>query len=89
MAQTSHSPEEVARLGEAIYAERIKPQIEAGHIGEFVVLDVESGDFEVDPEEVAAAKRIIARRPNGVLYWLRVGSRSAYRLGVRFTVQPS
>jgi hypothetical protein len=76
--------DEIAERGEAIYAQRICARVEEGHLGKFVVLDIESGDYEIDADDLAATERVLARRPNAVLYGLRVGSPAAYRLGGRF-----
>jgi hypothetical protein len=55
--------------------------VEAGNIGKFLVLDIESGDYEIDDEDEKASRRILARHPEGVLYGLRIGFAAAYRLG--------
>jgi len=81
MRQTHYTPEEVAARGEALYAERIRAEVEAAHKGKFVVVDIETGDFEVDNDDLAATKRALAKRPDAVLYGLRIGSLVAYRLG--------
>jgi hypothetical protein len=43
-------------------------------------VDVESGDYEVGDDDLQATKRLLGRRPNAVLYGLRVGRNAAYRL---------
>jgi hypothetical protein len=73
--------DEIAERGEAIYAQRIRTRVEAGHQREFVVLDIESGDYEVDADDLATTERVLAGRSNAVLYGLRIGSPAAYRLG--------
>ena len=39
--------EEAVRLGKAIYERDILPQVEAGHFGEYVAIDIESGDWAI------------------------------------------
>jgi hypothetical protein len=85
MPYARYTSEEVAARGEAIYAQRIRARVEAAHNGEFVVVDIETGDYEVDVEDISATKRALAKRPDAVLYGLRVGFPTAYRLGGRFT----
>jgi hypothetical protein len=46
-----------------------------------VLIDVETGDYEIDREDLDATNRILARRPDAVLYGLRIGYPAAYRLG--------
>ncbi|HXH13901.1 MAG TPA: hypothetical protein VNP04_29540 [Alphaproteobacteria bacterium] len=84
-----HYPaEEVAARGEAIYEQQIRAKVEAEHKGEFVVIDIETGDYEIDADDLTATKRALAKRPEAVLYGLRIGYPTAYRLGGRFTVSP-
>lgn len=89
MARAHYSPEETAARGEAIYAERIRARVEAAHSGEFVVVDIETGDYEIGVDDLTATKRALASHPDAILYGLRIGSPSAYRLGGRFAVSPS
>lgn len=78
------SREELARRGEDTYTRLVRPALRPEDDGKFVVLDVESGAFEVDANAHAAATRLHARIP-GVQAWLvLVGSPTAYKLrGVR------
>ncbi|MDE0078650.1 MAG: hypothetical protein OXI80_12300 [Caldilineaceae bacterium] len=39
--------EETARLGDEIYERDIRPQVEADHHGEYVVIDVDSGSWAI------------------------------------------
>jgi hypothetical protein len=73
--------EEVARRGRAIYEQRLRERLLAAHKGEFVVVDVLTGDYEVDSDDVTAEMRLRARRPEAALYETRVGYTTAYSLG--------
>ncbi len=84
MPYENYTMEEVAARGEAIYAEQLREQVEAGNHGKFLVLDIETGDYEIEAEDARATHRILARRPAAVLYGLRIGHRAAYRMGWRF-----
>lgn len=84
MPYPNYAPEEVESRGEEIYERQIRSQIEAGNKGKFVVIDIETGQYEVDDDDLRATKRILARRPNAVLYGLRVGFPAAYTLGGHF-----
>jgi hypothetical protein len=81
MPYAKYSPEEVESRGEAIYEQQIRPKVETQHKGKFLVLDVETGEYEIDDEDLAATKRILAKRPDAVFYGLRIGYPAAYRLG--------
>ena len=89
MPYTHYTAEEVAARGEALYEQRIRLYVEATHQGNFVVIDIETGDYEIDADDLAATKRALAKRPDAVLYGLRIGYPTAYRLGGCFaTHQP-
>ncbi len=81
MADAKYSREEVAERGEAIYEQHIRTNVESESKGKYLVLDIETGEFEVDQDDLVATKRMIAKRPDAVLYGLRIGYRAAYRLG--------
>ncbi len=68
------SAEEIARRGEAIYTERLRGVVETPeNMGKVLVLDVETGDYEIDASGIAANDRLQARRPDGLFYGVRVG----------------
>ncbi len=81
MPYSQYTPEEVAQRGEAMYERQIRSRVEPEHMGQFVVMDIETGDYEVDVDDLGATKRALAKRPGAVLYGLRIGSAAAYRLG--------
>ena len=81
MSELKYSRKEVAARGEAIYQQDILSKVEDKSKGKFLVLDIVSGEFEIDQDDLEATKRIMARCPNAVLYGLRIGYRAAYRLG--------
>ena len=64
----------------------MKPSIASGYApspdtlepGSFVVIDVESGDYEVADGDAVATRRLLTRRPEAVTYAVRVGYRAAY-----------
>ena len=70
-----------ATKGEKIYAETIKPHIDLEkERGNFVVIDVISGDYEIDRLDAAATRRLFDRCPNAVTHAVRVGHRTAYKM---------
>jgi hypothetical protein len=83
MRDGTYTTEEVVRLGREIYEREIRVQVEASHDGEFVVVDITTGAWEVDEDDVVASERALAKNPDAVLYFARVGRRAAYRLGAR------
>lgn len=78
-----YSKEEFARRGDALYERDIRPAVEVENDGKFVAIDIETGDYEVDADELAASDRLLARLPRAQIWLRRVGSRFARRVGVR------
>ena len=73
-----YRPGEIAARGEAIYREQIRPMIQTAQKGSFVVIDVESGDYEIDAGDADATRRLLDRLPDAVTYGVRIGHRAAY-----------
>jgi hypothetical protein len=86
MPYANYTPDEVSARGEALYAEQIRDRVKAEDKGKFLVMDIETGDYEIDEEDLRATKRVLAKRPAAVVYGLRIGYPTAYRLGGRFKV---
>ena len=80
--QPRYSKEEFARRGDELYEGEILSRLKQTPDGHFVVIDIDGGDFEVDPDEIAASDRLLARRPHAQVWLRRVGSRYAHRLRV-------
>jgi hypothetical protein len=84
MAHPRYSSEEIARRGKALYEQNIREKVEAGNKGKVLVVDIETGDYEVDEDHLAAAERALARRPDAPLFALRIGYPTLGRIGARF-----
>ena len=85
-AQTLTRPrmprKEVIRLGKEIYKRDILPQVEDDHFGEYVAIDVETGDWEISETEMDAVDRLRERRPAAIDVLVeRVGFRAARSFG--------
>ena len=73
-----YQPGEVASRGDAIYREQIKPKVGYLEKGTFVVIDIESGDYEIAPDDTTATVRLLGRRPSAVTWAVRIGYRAVY-----------
>jgi hypothetical protein len=78
--QPRYSREETARRGDEIYERVVAPRVSPEDKGKFVVIDIETGDFEVDRDELAASDRLLDRNPEAQLWLRRVGFSYAYRM---------
>lgn len=75
--------DEVVRRGQEIYEREIRPKVEASNQGKFLVINIETGEYEMDADDLAAAKRAKARFGKAALFTMRIGHSAAYRLGFR------
>ena len=73
-------PPAISELGEkarTLY-ERLRPTVETtDNIGKFIVLDIESGDYEIDEQGIESSHRLQSRHPGAILYALRIGYKTA------------
>ena len=76
--------DEIARIGDEIYERKVLPNLGPEDEGKFVLIDVQTGDYEVDRDEIAASDRLLARYPDAQVWTRQVGSRYARRFGPRF-----
>lgn len=83
MATIQPSPEEVARIGNEIYHRDIRDKVIPQHKGKFLILDIRSGDYEIDTDDLSAEEKLRSRRPDGTFFGLRIGYTSAYTLAGR------
>ena len=81
MPHPRYASAEIVQRGQVLYDQQIRAHVEASHPGKFLVLDIETGDYEIDADDVAALQRAKARHPDAAFYILRVGTPTAYRLG--------
>ncbi len=72
---------EVGRLGDEIYERDIRGLVEPKYVGKFLVLDVLSGDYEIDDDDFEASRRSEAKHPDGVRYLIRIGYDAAFSFG--------
>lgn len=79
--QPRYSKEEFARRGEEIFERDIRPRLKRAPARHFVLIDIETGDYEVDESELAASDRLRARNPQAQIWQRRVGSPFTCRFG--------
>ena len=81
--QRRYSKEEFARRGDAIYEEKVRPQLKADDEGKFAAIDIESGEFVIDADELKAGNKLRKRIPDAQIWMVRVGYRYVHRFGGR------
>ena len=67
----------VPEVGRAMYA-KMRAEMEANHWGKMVVIDVNTGDYEIASDDITATMRLFERRPNAVTWGELVGYAAPY-----------
>lgn len=76
-----YSAEETARRGDEIYEQRVRPLMERGNEGKVVAIDIETGDYVLADDALAASDQLLTRRHDAEIWCVRVGYRALHRIG--------
>jgi hypothetical protein len=76
-----YSKEEFARRGEEIFERDILPKLEPEDHNKIVAIDIETGEYEIDRNELVACDRLADRRPDAQIWLRRVSTPYFYRFG--------
>jgi hypothetical protein len=79
------SKEEFQRRGTEIYEKKIRPLVEMGNHGRYVVIDIESGEIQVGDKDMELGQELIDRNPACQLWMVRIGHRAVERYGFHST----
>ncbi len=71
-------PIDLPARGAALYEQNIRAQVEPRENGKFVVIDVFSGDYEVDIRDADATNRLLNRHPEAMTWAVRVSHSTPY-----------
>ena len=64
-----YSKEEFARRGEALVQSKVRPHLTPADEDKFVAIDIETGEYELDKDEMKAVARL-RKRINDPQIWL-------------------
>ena len=76
-----YNKQEIARRGEAIYENDIRPNVTSADEGKFAAIDIETKHYDVDEDELEAINRLHARIPGSQVWLVRVGYPHVDRFG--------
>ena len=80
---------EIDRCGQELYEQGIRTAVETpDNAGKQIVIDIETGEYEIDSDGLAASRRLLAKHPDAALYGLRIGYNAVYALGGVLTPTP-
>jgi hypothetical protein len=79
--QPRYSKEDAARRGTEIYERDVRAQVEANNRGKYVAIDIETGSWEMDADEIIAGDRLRSRLPDAQTWMTRIGYGYIRRFG--------
>jgi hypothetical protein len=71
---------EITEAGSRIY-DSLRAALEPAENGKYILIDVDSGEYEIDVNSLAAGARVRARHPGARLYATRIGFPAFCRIG--------
>jgi hypothetical protein len=83
MADAILDREAFARRAHEYYDQHLRAQLEREHKGEYLYLDVDTGEYEIDRDELAALARAREKHPETIFFVFRVGYPAVCRMGPR------
>ena len=66
--------------GQEAFDRHVKPKLRPEDDGKFVAVDIQSGSYEIDPDDYQATGRLMERMPGARIWLLRVGQPTTYRI---------
>ena len=73
--------QDIASRGHAIYQEQIRHLVYPQEKGSLVAVDIHTGDYEVDSDELAVIDRLQRRHPDAAVWVERVGYQAVNTIG--------
>lgn len=70
----SYSLDQLAEKGNQIYLEKLANKLEPTHNGEYVVIEVDSGDYYRDKDVLNAINKAQKKHPNKLFHIIQIGS---------------
>ena len=86
MSYSDYPQGSIAARGEEIYHQKLRKKVEAEHKGEFLTIDIETENYEIDADEVVSSMRLLEKHPDAIMYCLRIGFPAAHRIGFKISV---
>jgi len=76
-----YSKEEFARRGDALVESKVRPSLTPADEDKFVAIDIESGEYELDSNEMKAAARLRKRVADPQIWLVHVTKGYLHRFG--------
>lgn len=73
---------ELLRRGEEVFERDVRSKIADADPQSYLLIDINTGDFEIDADSDIASGRLRERQPEALIYFRRVGSETVHRFGI-------
>ncbi len=81
MTHPALSDAEIDRRGPQLYQDNLRAQVETpANIGKQIVINVETGAYEIDDDGLVASRRLLARDPDAPKNAHRIANNTLYTL---------
>ncbi len=83
ISQSRYSADETVQRAEELYQQRLRSQLETVYFGQYIAIDIETGEYEIGSDYHKAAHKILSRKAEAVIGVLRIGFSVVGRIGGR------
>ena len=84
MGHPRFSNQEISQRGREWYERAIRQQVDIeANRGKALVINIETGNYEMDEDGLTATRRALAKHPGAALYGMRIGYPSYAKIGGR------
>ena len=84
MGHPRFSTDEIVARGKEIYEKQLRGKLEPQNVGKHLVIDIETGEYELDDDDLTASLRAYNKRPDGARYGMRIGYATSGTIGNAF-----
>ena len=74
--ETGFGNDALGAKARALYEAGIKEKVETEHYGKYLVIDVETGEYDFDMDDYAVSMRTYEKNPQGLRVCVRIGYRA-------------
>nr|CAA9297805.1 hypothetical protein AVDCRST_MAG63-4930 [uncultured Armatimonadetes bacterium] len=77
-----YTPRETARRGKEWYQRDIRSRVDiAENFGKMLIINVDTGEYEMNDDDLTATHRLLDKDPEAQLYGMRIGYPAAVKMG--------
>ena len=81
MGHPRYSADEIVARGKEIYEQKLKSKLESQNLGKYLVIDIETGEYEMDEDDLRAVLRAYQKNPAGARFEMQIGYATSGTIG--------